>query len=92
MSEKLFPAGNADYRVHITRETGQYRAFWFCPHADCFGSFRSDELCESRNEAFRLGTAAARVHQQEFHAQQPADAYYPEFANALTVRPILIHG
>jgi hypothetical protein len=55
--------------VHATREEGQFRHFWFCPCANCFGSYRSDFLFDSKERALEDGAEEARWHHLSTHAK-----------------------
>jgi len=74
MSQTTIQIDSVDYRLFVTRESATYRVFWFCPFRDCYGSYRSEQLCSTKEEAFRLGSAAAHRHHMEAHAHREVDA------------------
>jgi hypothetical protein len=61
------------YRIFATRESRKFRAFWFCPHPDCYGAYRSERLLETKEDAIADARAAARLHE----TQQHESAYRP---------------
>jgi hypothetical protein len=90
MPEKTILIDSSDYRIFATREAGHFRAFWFCPFHDCYEAFRSERLASNKDDAFRIGAEAARLHHHKFHKMQ-RDSYYPEPLHE-HVEELVIHG
>jgi hypothetical protein len=76
MTESTVQIDSTDYRLFVTRESNQYRVFWFCPKNDCYGAYRSDHLCATKAEALRVGREAAHRHHEQAH--QPAWSFANE--------------
>lgn len=89
MSAIDFPLQETHYRIFATRETRRFRAFWFCPHPDCYGAYRSERLLETREEAVTDAQAAARRHEMQEH-QSPFRKYRDMDENR--VGGLVIHG
>src|SRR4051812_27705780 len=67
MSARLITVEEIAYRVFLNREQGKYRAFWFCPHADCYGAFRCEHVSETPQDALEIAANAAHDHEGEKH-------------------------
>jgi len=67
MPARVIQIEEVPYRVFVNRERNGYRAFWFCPHSDCFGAFRRDQLCANREDALKVGVEAAHEHEFKSH-------------------------
>jgi hypothetical protein len=90
MTESHLQIDSTDYRLFLTRESNHYRVFWFCPFKDCYGSFRSEQLCTTKEAALKLGREAAERHHASAHA--PVwDTYSEELAENRT-GPMRIFG
>jgi hypothetical protein len=67
MSATDIPLKDVHYRIFATRESRKFRTFWFCPHPDCYGAYRSERLFDSREDAVGDGQASARLHESQEH-------------------------
>lgn len=72
MSARTIHVETVAYRVHVSRELGGYRGFWFCPHGHCYGAYRTTELADTKGDAVELATDAAARHEQENHSDTEA--------------------
>ena len=90
MSETTVSIDTAEFRLFISREASQYRAFWFCPYGDCYGSFRSERLVPTKDEAIRLATTAAQRHHDDMHAS--AQDWFQAAMSEADVGRLRVHG
>lgn len=67
VSNRTLTIEGADYSVFAAPEGGRFRTFWFCPFLECYGSYRSDELVETREAAYEQAAEAARQHHFKKH-------------------------
>lgn len=79
---------NVHYKIFATRESRQFRAFWFCPHPDCYGAYRGERLLDTREEAVADAQSAARRHETQEH-QNPFRAHRDDYEK---VGGLVIHG
>jgi hypothetical protein len=70
MAAKVIRIEEIPYRIFVNREPRGYRGFWFCPHPNCFGGFRSDHLSETREDALEVASEAAGAHECEIHTRK----------------------
>src|ERR1051325_186754 len=89
MPEVTVSIDSTEFRLFVTREATLFRAFWFCPFGDCFGSFRSERLSGTREEALNMAKEAARKHHEESH--QFVDEWYHAAMSAEDVPRLRIH-
>jgi len=78
------------YRIHVNKERNGYRAFWFCPHHDCFGAFRTERNSERADDVIEVATEAARSHEAEAHGRHVQELYADFGCEA--VAGLKIHG
>jgi hypothetical protein len=90
MQGKSIVLDQLEYQICVSRHSGRFSAFWFCPDPDCFGSHHNNISSETSEEAIGAAQEAARLHHQSIHAT-PA---MPRFLREEDCRPrgLTIHG